>query len=265
MADIVFERGEGVARATLNRPAVRNAITAEMVGELHDFLLSLESDRSIRCVLLSGAGGHFMAGGDVKSFAESVDLPPEARRQLFRARVQAVAPLLLTMQRLPQVLVTAVCGACAGAGVSWVAASDVSIAARSSFFVLAQVGIGVSPDGSGTWWLPRTVGLKRAKEIALLGERFGAAEAERWGLLNRVVDDAQFVAEVEKLVSRLGSGPALALARTKQLLNESSGSTLAQQLDAEADSFADCTADPDFIEGAVAFTQKRRPHFGSGS
>jgi 2-(1,2-epoxy-1,2-dihydrophenyl)acetyl-CoA isomerase len=262
MAEILFERHDGFVTVTLNRPEARNALTAEMVLQFHEFLLSIESDRNVRCVLLTGRGEHFMAGGDVKSFSESVELSAEQRRRMFRDRVRAVAPLLMTMQRMPQILVTAVRGACAGAGLSWVAASDLSIAARSSFFVLAQVGIGVSPDGSGTWWLPRVVGLKRAKEFALLGERFSATDAERFGLVNRVIDDELFDSTVGSIVSRLAVGPAVAFANTKRLLNQSSGMSLAAQLDMEAESFAECAADADFAEGALAFIQKRRPNFG---
>src|SRR5690606_3282830 len=135
-------------------------------------LEEVEHDPSVRCILVTGAGEHFMAGGDVKSFAETLTLPPEERRELFAARVRAVAPLLKAIERVPQIVVTAVKGACAGAAVGFVAASDLTIATRSSFYLLAQVNIGVSPDGSTSYWLPRAVGLKRAKEIALLGGRF---------------------------------------------------------------------------------------------
>lgn len=263
MADILFERGEGVAKVTFNRPEARNAVTPEMLREFQEFLLSVEGDRRIRCVLVQGAGEHFMAGGDVKSFAQTIQLTAEQRRVMFEGRVQAVTPLLLTMQRMPQIMVTAVRGACAGAGLSWVAASDLTVAARSSFFLLAQVAIGASPDASGTWWLPRVVGLKRAKEIALLADRFSAEDAERWGLVNTVVDDADFDATVEKLVSRLARSAALSLGNTKRLLNQSSMQTLPAQLQAEAESFAACAADEDFLEGARAFIEKRKPRFGA--
>lgn len=263
MSDILFERSEGVAKVTLNRPEARNAITPDMVRLFHNFLLSIESDASVRCVLLQGAGEHFMAGGDVKSFAETTTLTGEERRQQFEARVQAVSPLLLTMQRMPQILVTAVRGACAGAGLSWVAGSDIAIATRSSFYVLAQINLGLPPDGSGTYWLPRAVGLKRAKEIALLGGRFTAEEAERWGLLNRVVDDAEFDEAVNKLVTRIATGPAMALGRTKRLLNQSLDNSLAAQLQAEAEAFSSCAAHPDFVEGANAFIDKRKARFGA--
>lgn len=262
MPDILFERRAGAATVTLNRPQARNAITPEMVREFHEFLQDIESDSSVRCVLLKGAGEHFMAGGDVKSFAETTGLPPEERRRMFQARVEAVAPLLLTMQRMPQILITAVRGGCAGAGLSWVAASDLTIAARSSFFLLAQAKLGVSPDGSGTYWLPRTLSLKRAKEIALLADRFSAEDAQRWGMVNRVVEDDALDAAAEEWVSRLAAGPAAALGATKKLLNESLGNSYAAQLQREAESFAACAATPDFVEGLRAFIEKRDARFG---
>lgn len=262
MAEILFERSEGAATVTLNRPEARNSITPGMVRQLTGFLQQIEGDRSIRCVLLRGAGEHFMSGGDVRAFAEAVALPPDERRRLFEERVQAVAPLLLTMERMPQILVTAVKGACAGAGLSWVAASDLSIAARSSFFLLAQARIGASPDGSGSYWLPRAVGLKRAKEIALLAERFDAEQALRWGLVNQVVDDERFEQAVEALVRRLAAGPALALGRAKKLMNQSLANPLAAQLQLEAEAFAACAAEADFAEGLQAFLDKREPRFG---
>lgn len=265
MADILFDRADGVATVTFNRPQARNALTGEMMREFTEFLHSVETDPSLRCVLLQGAGDHFMAGGDVKSFSETIDLTPDQRRQMFEARVQAVAPLLQTMERMPQIMLSAVRGACAGAGLSWVAASDLTLAARSSFFLLAQVKIAASPDGSGSYWLPRAVGLKRAKEIALLADRFSAEDAERWGLVNRVVDDEQFDATVADWVARLAASPATALGATKRLFNQSLNNTLSAQLQLEAESFAACAADADFGEGLQAFIEKRKPRFGGGA
>ena len=262
MEEILFERRPGVSIVTFNRPDARNAITPNMVRLFLSHLESIEIDPSVRCVLVQGAGEHFMAGGDVKSFSETLSLSVEERRDLFGARVRAVAPLLKAIERIPQVVITAVKGACAGAAVGFVAASDLTIAARSSFYLLAQVNIGVSPDGSTTYWLPRAVGLKRAKEIALLGGRFSAEDAERWGLVNRVVDDAEFDVAVEKLLKQVAAGPARAMGNTKQLLNQSLNHDLATQLEAEAVSFADCSTVPDFGEGLNAFIEKRRPSFG---
>ena len=261
--EILFERKPGVSIVTLNRPEARNAITPNMVGLFLAHLEAIEHDSSVRCVLVQGAGEHFMAGGDVKSFAETLSLAPEARRELFAARVRAVAPLLKAIERIPQIVVTAVKGACAGAAVGFVAASDLTIAARSSFYLLAQVHIGVSPDGSTSYWLPRAVGLKRAKEIALLGGRFSAEDGERWGLINRVVDDAEFDAAVDKLVKQVANGPARAMGETKALFNKSLNRSIEDQLEAEALAFSACTTVPDFGEGLNAFIEKRKARFGS--
>ena len=260
--ELLIERRPGVSIVTFNRPEARNAITPNIVKLLQAHLESIEHDPSVRCVLLQGAGEHFMAGGDVKSFAETLTLTPEERREKFAARVRNVAPLLKTLERIPQIVVTAVKGACAGAAIGFVAGSDLTIAARSAFFLLAQINIAVSPDGSSSYWLPRAVGLKRAKEIALLGGRFSAEDAERWGLVNRVVDDVDFDAAVEKLAMQIASGPATALGETKRLFNNSLNRTIDEQLEAEALSFSNCAKVPDFGEGLSAFIEKRRPKFG---
>jgi 2-(1,2-epoxy-1,2-dihydrophenyl)acetyl-CoA isomerase len=262
MDEILFERRPGISIVTFNRPEARNALTPNIIKLFQAHLESIEHDPSVRCVLLQGAGEHFMAGGDTKSFSQTLTLSPEERREMFAARVRAVAPLLMAIERIPQIVVTAVKGACAGAAIGFVAASDLTIATRSSFYVLAQVNIAVSPDGSSSYWLPRAVGLKRAKEIALLGDRFTAEDAERWGLVNRVVDDAEFDAAVEKLVKRVANGPARALGNTKRLFNASWGNELSAQLEAEAVSFSDCSTVADFGEGLNAFIEKRKPVFG---
>lgn len=137
------------------------------------------------------------------------------------------------------------------------------IAARSSFYLLAQINIAASPDGSTSYWLPRSVGWKRAKEIALLGERFSAEDAERWGLVNRVVDDAEFDAVVDKLAQQIANGTALALGEIKRLLNKSLNRDIDEQLEAEALAFSACTTEADFGEGLNAFLAKRKPHFGA--
>lgn len=263
MGDVLFEKQDGALIITLNRPEARNAVTRDMNKLMYEALQAVEHDASIRVVLLRGAGDHFMAGGDVKGFNEVLDLTPEQRYSQFEGRVHAVTPMMLLLERMPQIFICAVKGACAGMGVSWVAAADLAIAARSAFFVQSQIKLGIIPDGGGTYWPARAVGLKRAKEIALLGDRFSAEDAERWGLINRVVDDAQFDAAVEELVRRLRSGPGRALGITKQLVNGALANDYAAQLAQEAVGVATTTAHPDFAEGVRAFIEKRAPKFGS--
>ena len=263
MSDILFERKDGALIITLNRPEARNAVTREMNKAMYEALQSVEHDPAIRVVLLRGAGDHFMAGGDVKGFNEVLDLSEAERRAQFESRVHAVTPLMLLLERMPQIFICAVKGACAGMGLSWVAAADLAIAARSAFFVQSQIKIGIIPDGGGTYWPARMVGLKRAKEIALLGDRFSAEDAERWGLINRVVDDSVFDVAVEDWVRRLSRGPGQAQAVTKSLVNASLSNDYAGQLAQEAVGVANTAGHPDFAEGVRAFIEKRAPKFGS--
>ncbi|MGH6991538.1 MAG: enoyl-CoA hydratase-related protein, partial [Stellaceae bacterium] len=158
-------------------------------------------------------------------------------------------------------VVASVQGAAAGFGLSLMMACDLVIAADSAFFTLAYINIGTSPDGSGTYFLPRVVGQKKAMEIALLGDRFDAATAKAMGLINFIVPAAELEAETMKLATRLATGPTRAIANTKRLINHSLERSLESQLQAEAMSFADCAASEDWLEGVKAFAEKRRPAF----
>lgn len=165
------------------------------------------------------------------------------------------------LRRMDKPVVAAVQGATAGFGVSLTLAADLAIAADDAVLTLAYCHIGASPDGGSTFHLPRAVGMKRAMEIALLGERFGAEDAVRMGLVNRVVPAAELAAEAARLAGRLAQGPTAAYARTKRLLNTSLDNSLAAQLAAESESFAASTMTEDFREGVTAFLEKRPPAF----
>jgi len=162
---------------------------------------------------------------------------------------------------MPKPALASVAGACAGFGVSLMAACDLALVASDATFSLAYCRIGISPDGGSTWTLPRIVGRRRAFELALLGDRFGAEEALAMGLANRVVAPQALAAETEALARRLAAGPARALARTKALLEASPGATLAEQLEAEAAAFLDGVTEGEFEEGVRAFVEKRAPRF----
>ena len=253
---------DGVATMTMNRPEVRNALSLEMRQDMRKFLAEIEYDPKVRCVVLKGAGEHFMAGGDVKSFSEIVKTTTgEERRRQFEQRIHDLHPMIFLMRRLPKPIIASVQGAAAGAGLSVAMACDLIIAADTAFFTLAYVNIGTSPDGSGTYFLPRLVGLKKAMEIALLGDRFDAATAKEIGLVNFVVPAATLEAETAKLATRLANGPTRAIANTKNLLNKSLERSMEEQLAAEAVSFADCAASADWAEGVTAFAEKRKPRF----
>jgi 2-(1,2-epoxy-1,2-dihydrophenyl)acetyl-CoA isomerase len=170
-------------------------------------------------------------------------------------------PLLLLIERMPQVVIASVRGNVAGSGVSFVGAADLAITSENARFLLAHIRIAGVPDGGVTWYLPRQVGVKRAKEIALLGDPFGAEEAMRIGLINRVVPDDQLEAETLQLALRFGRGPRRAVAETKQLINKSLQNSLAAQLGEEAAAVGRATQTEDFLEGATAFAGKRQPHY----
>jgi len=259
--DLLMDVKDGIATLTLNRPEARNALSMEMRTALYDRLVEIEADDSIRCVVITGAGEHFQAGGDVKSFNEYTKLPPEERSQNFERRIHTLHPTIFTLTRMKKPVIASVRGAAAGFGLSLMMACDMVIASDDAFVTLAYIGIGTTPDGSGTYMLPRIVGLKKAMEIAMLGDRIGAAEAKDLGLINYVVPAADLAAETDKLAKRLANGPTVAIGMTKRLLNASLNNGLEAQLSLEAQSFATCAASDDWVEGVTAFKEKRRPEF----
>ena len=203
-----------------------------------------------------------MAGGDVKGMAESVsNKDSKALRKEFVLRIHDLHTIMFAMRRMPKPIIASVKGAAAGAGVSMALACDMVIAAEDAFFTLAYCKIGTSPDGSSSFHLPRAVGIKKAMEIALLGDRFDAASAEAMGMINFVVPSQQLEAETDRLAQRLASGPTHVYGNTKALFYRSLESEFESQLQAEAEYFADCASRPDFKEGVTAFVEKREAKF----
>lgn len=261
MSDVIVERAGGIVTLTLNRPQARNALSDEMVRSLDEAFTAGEREAGVRAYVIRGVGEHFMAGGDVKKFYANRSKSAEQRRADSERGVHQLHLLIYKMRRAPQPIVASVRGAVAGFGVSLMLACDLAIAAADAFFTLAYCHIGLSPDGSSTWSLPRIVGTRKAMELALLGERFQAGEALRLGLVNRVVPVAALGDETAKLASRLASGPGRAYAHTKRLIDASLGNSLETQLQMEGVALADCMASDDLNEGAAAFVEKRAPRF----
>jgi 2-(1,2-epoxy-1,2-dihydrophenyl)acetyl-CoA isomerase len=260
-ASVLYDVAQGVATLTLNRPEVLNALDLDLAQALAVRVQDAEHDAAVRCVVLRGAGGHFMAGGDLKFFRTRLALPPEQRSRFFRAMVETVHPTIFALRRMPKPVLASIEGAAAGFGLSLALACDLAIAAEGAFFSLSYLGIGTSPDGSGSYFLPRIVGLRRAMEIALVGERMEAERALALGLVNRVVPADRLGPETGALAARLAAGPTLAFGATKRLLNAALERPLEAQLEAEAAAFSACGASADFAEGITAFAEKRKPAF----
>jgi 2-(1,2-epoxy-1,2-dihydrophenyl)acetyl-CoA isomerase len=259
--DILTACSDGIARITINRPHMRNATSGEMLRAMARFVQTAAENPVIRVLLIAGAGAHFMAGGDIKGFDEVLGRTPQERSADFQRRSDDAAPLWLALERIPKPVVVAVRGFAAGAAISLVAGADLVIASETAAFVLAHVGIGLVADAASTYHLPRAIGVRRAKQMAFLGDRISAAEALSIGLVNWVVPDAELEQRTEQVLSRLTAAPRVSIAQAKQLMNRSLRSTLEEQIAAEGAAVAACGASNDVVEGVSAFLQKRQPVF----
>jgi 2-(1,2-epoxy-1,2-dihydrophenyl)acetyl-CoA isomerase len=255
--NIQFQSSDGLARLTLDRPEAANALNLDLAAELLEAATLCSADATIRAVLLTGSGKMFCAGGDLRSFADAGD---EVAAHLTRL-ADTLHAGISKFARMNAPLVVAVNGAAAGAGMSLVCMSDLAIAAQSASFTMAYTAAGLTPDGSSTYYLPRAIGTRRAKELILTNRRLSAAEALDWGLVQSVVPDDELMAEAEKLATRLSRGPTLAFGAAKRLLIDSATSKLEAQMDAETKAIADMTRNADGREGIAAFLEKRRPEF----
>ncbi len=261
MPKVVVERKGAVCEIRLNRPELLNAVDRETIAALAAAAANAAEDADARVVLLRGEGAHFCAGGDITMFGELIRLPPEERRRLLYQTVDALHPLLVRLRHMPKPVVAAVQGAAAGFGLSLVLAADLALAAEDAVFTCGYIHLGTSPDGGMTAILPAVVGLKRAMELTLLGERFDAARALALGIVNRLVAPDRLAAEAAALAERLAAGPGVAYAATKALIQASLGDAFDAQLRREAEHFALCAATDEFVEGVRAFLEKRRPAF----
>lgn len=247
---------DGIARLALNRPDAANGIDLALATDLRDATFAINRDPSVRVVLLTGNGPRFCGGGDVKGFAGVDDLPTELRRIL--AGLHAALSQLVRGDAL---VVAAVQGSAAGAGMGLVGAADYVVSAESTKYVMAYTGIGLTPDGASSWFLPRTIGLKRALELTVTNRVLSAREALDWGLVTEVVPDDELGARAEAVAAQLAAGPTLAYAAAKRLLHTSFEDTLETHLAAEAEAIAAASATADGREGIGAFLEKRKPSF----
>lgn len=254
---IGFEVDGGVARITLRRPEVGNALNAEMARELLEAALVCDGEAEIRAVLLTGAGKSFCVGGDLKAFL--------GEGQKIGAYLKKTTTYLhaATAQfaRMDAPMVAAVNGVAAGAGFALACAADLAVAGDGARFLLAYTRAGLSPDGSSTYFLPRLVGRRRALELMLTNRMLSAAEALDWGLVNKVVADDALIDEAFALASALAAGPTGAFGATKALIAASDGNGLETQMELEGRAISALSSRPEGQEGMTAFLEKRDPDF----
>ena len=255
---ILTAKRSGYRIITLNRPERLNAFNEPMHLALRVALMDAEADKECRALLITGAGRGFCAGQDLTT--RLANEPGEAR-VLGGALEAYYNPLIRRMRAMPIPIVCAVNGVAAGAGANIALACDIVIAARSATFVQAFARIGLIPDSGGTWFLPRLAGDARARGLAMLADPISAEQAEQWGLIWKVVDDAGLQTEADTICQRFARAPTKGLGLIKRALNESASNTLDQQLDLERDLQREASMNPDYQEGVRAFFEKRKPNY----
>ena len=263
MDDPVLSRTTGnVGWLTFNRPAQRNAMSNEMLDIFFSKLKAMDADPEIRCIVANGAGGNFIAGGDVKSWDRLKALAPEARGKDFRERLGPVLPLIEFIDTMDTPFIVAPQGYSVGAGLSFVLAADFVIADDTAKFIFGNIRMSLVPDMGITYFLPRLTGQRRAMELALFGSQIDAAQAKADGIVDEVVAPDALEATVMDRASKIAAAPAKAVAETRKLLRKSRSRTLGEQLRAETDGIALCSGEDDFIEAITAFAERRPAAFG---
>ncbi|MBN2623152.1 MAG: enoyl-CoA hydratase/isomerase family protein [Acidimicrobiales bacterium] len=255
MGYVQVDRAEGVATVTIANPGKKNAIPAEAWPELDAAFRAVASRADDRCVVLTGAGDDFCSGADV-SRGGAGESPAHPLRMM-----RTVSAAVEALHAIPQPVVARVAGVCVGVGMNLALACDLVVASDDARFSEIFARRSLSIDGGGSWVLPRIVGLQKAKELALLADIIPADEAQRLGLVTRVVPRTDLDAAVADIAGRLAAGPPLALSSTKRLLNQSAHVSLAQALEAEAQAQAVNFGSRDTAEALRAFVEKRTPTF----
>ena len=256
--NILFETRSGVAIVTLNRPESLNSFTADMHAEMRDTMQQAAADKTIRCLLLTGAGRGFCAGQDLNDRAVA---PGGKMPNLGESIEQNYNPLVRAIIHLEKPVVCAVNGIAAGAGANIALACDIVLAGRSAGFIQGFSRIGLVPDSGGTWTLQRLVGRARAMGLAMLSNRISAEQAEQWGMIWQAVDDDKLMDEAMAIASHLATQPTSGLGLTKRAINAAGGRSLEAQLELERELQSIAGRSADYREGVAAFLEKRTPNF----
>ena len=252
---ILFEKIGDVGRITLNRPEKYNSIVREMALSLQNTLVNCESDDSIRCILITGAGKAFCAGQDLK---EAIDPQGPEIEQIVREHYN---PIIKRIREIEKPVIAAVNGVAAGAGANLALACDIVTATQSAKFIQAFSKIGLIPDSGGTYFLPRLIGLPKATAFMMTGEPVSSEKAEALGMIYAVYEDAEFESKILELARSIAAMPTKGLGYTKRLLNQSFNNSLEDQLDLEAATQSLSAHADDHKEGIQAFLEKRTPKF----
>ena len=254
---IRYEVTEAIATITLNRPDAYNALNLALGRELFHATLEADEDRAVRCIVITGVGKAFCAGGDVKDFNDN----PDRIGILIKELTTYLHGSVSRLARTAKPVIMAVNGIAAGGGMSLALAGDLVVAAESAKFTMAYSKIGASPDGSSSYFLPRLIGLRRSLELHYTNRVLSAREAMEWGLVNRVHPDAEFSGAVGALARELAQGPTLAFGRAKLLFHQSTQESLETQMELEAQAIAQSGHTEDFRNGVAAFAKKQSVAF----
>ncbi|MHA1915941.1 MAG: enoyl-CoA hydratase/isomerase family protein [Promethearchaeota archaeon] len=251
-----IDEANKIATVFLNRPTQLNAFNIQHLDELISFFTEISNNHNIRCLIISGRGKAFCAGGDVAEF-RSAENPSDFMANMA-SRLHRGIKILKNMDQLT---IAAINGACFGAGLGYASACDFRISSESATFGCAFTRIGLSPDSSTTFHLPKLVGLGLANEMLFFNRTLNAQEALQNKLINKIVSSGSFIAEVKEVVGKLCKGAPIAFAFTKKLLNESFTNDIESHLDREAEQIVKTAGSVDFQEGLRAFFEKRKPNF----
>src|SRR3989475_6285541 len=254
---LLCDRQDQIAMITLNRPDAYNALNRGLGQDLFHAALDVDDDPDVRCVVITGAGKAFCAGGDVKDFADNLDHIGALVKELTTYLHGAVSRLC----RSEKPVIMAVNGVAAGGGFSFALCGDLVLAAESAKFTMAYSKIAATPDGSSSYFLPRVIGLPRAMELYFTNRVLSARQALEWGLVTRVVPDAELTAAVSTLARELAQGPTKAFGGAKRLFHQSTWESLETQMELEAQAIAASGRTEDFKNGVRAVANNKAPTF----
>ncbi|MBF0492772.1 MAG: enoyl-CoA hydratase/isomerase family protein [Deltaproteobacteria bacterium] len=258
---LLIEKQNAILRLTLNRPESFNALNFEMLSALQKAFVLAEEDAGVRVILLSGAGKAFCAGGDVKFFSQILDQSEEEKKFSIYQMPTQLHEMALRMKRVKKPVICAVNGPAVGAGFALAALGDLVVASKSAYFNLAYFNIGLSPDGSSTFSLPKILGTHKTFSLLATGKNLSVEEANALGLVTEVFEDAEFESQTLAFAKKIATLPTQALAQAKRLVFEGMANSFETQLNWETEAVRATALSKDFLEGVTAFVEKRKPKF----